>query len=398
MEAAMSRRPEISKAELAEIRARNPVADVAGGYVHNLRRMGKRLTGPCPLCGGGPRTTRFEIFEDGESWACAACNSGGDVITLVRNVENLDFPTAIERLGGRIPVDPKRAEQLAAEHEKKRLEREEQSAKFREKERRRLFELWETAVPIGGTLADEYLRGRGIELLPLCPGLRFLPKLKYYHGEQLDDRGRKQPVCIHQGWAMLGAFIRPDGHFGGLHMTWGSRDNPPRKAEIIDPETGEQLNSKKMRGSKSGARIWVGGAKTPRRLFVGEGIETVGSVMTAYVADRRSVEDTAFWAAGDLGNLAGKAVRTVRHPTLKRPSGVAQTVPNDEPDPADPGLAIPDSVDELILLGDGDSEPLLTQNAMTRAARRYARPGRTIRIAFAPAGNDFNDVLQGEAA
>jgi hypothetical protein len=37
---------------------------------------------------------------------------------------------------------------------------------------------------------------------------------------------------------------------------------------------------------------------------------------------------------------------------------------------------------------------VLTQFAMTRAARRYARDGRTIRIAFAPAGQDFNDVLQ----
>jgi hypothetical protein len=32
---------------------------------------------------------------------------------------------------------------------------------------------------------------------------------------------------------------------------------------------------------------------------------------------------------------------------------------------------------------------------MTRAARRYRRDGRTIRIAFAPAGLDFNDVLRG---
>ena len=39
---------------------------------------------------------------------------------------------------------------------------------------------------------------------------------------------------------------------------------------------------------------------------------------------------------------------------------------------------------------------MLTQYAMERAARRYARAGREIRIAFAPAGRDFNDVLRGE--
>jgi len=74
------------------------------------------------------------------------------------------------------------------------------------------------------------------------------------------------------------------------------------------------------------------------------------------------------------------------------------TVPDRYPDPDDIGLSIPDSVEELILLGDGDSEPLLTECAMERAARRYAKLGRSIRIAFAPAGRDFNDVLRGEAA
>ena len=38
------------------------------------------------------------------------------------------------------------------------------------------------------------------------------------------------------------------------------------------------------------------------------------------------------------------------------------------------------------------------QPRLTRAARRYQREGRTIRIAFAPAGLDFNDLLQEQAA
>jgi Toprim domain len=92
--------------------------------------------------------------------------------------------------------------------------------------------------------------------------------------------------------------------------------------------------------------------------------------------------------------MAGRAVRSLAHPTARRPTGQPQRVPGPVPDPDDPGLAIPESVAELILLGDGDSDPVLTQFAMTRAARRYARDGRTIRIAFAPAGQDFNDVLQ----
>ena len=112
------------------------------------------------------------------------------------------------------------------------------------------------------------------------------------------------------------------------------------------PAEGEVLNSKKMRGSKAGAYIAIalteetcrrlaagesGEAalpqETPRRLVIGEGIETVLAVWTAHHAAGRPIGDMAFWAAGDLGNLAGRAVRTIPHPTLKRPNGRAQTVP-----------------------------------------------------------------------
>jgi len=388
----------LSTADLEDIKARNPLEGVAGGYV-KLRRMGRRLVGPCPVCGGRATSQRFEILEDGTSWVCAVCPDGGDVIHLVQKVEGCDFRSAIERLGGRSELDAAAAKKLFEAREKKRLARERQSEEFREKERKRLWRAWQQASEIHGSAAARYLEGRGLALPASCPGLRFLSEAPYFHGEQLDDRGRRSPMVLHRGPAMLAAFIRADGRFGGLHTTWltETRD-PPAKLELTDPETGEVLNSKKMRGSKAGAHIAIALTKDPRRLVIGEGIETVLAVWTAYHRAGRSIEDAAFWAAGDLGNMAGRAIKTVPHPTLKRPNGRAISVPNDQPDPDDQGLSIPDSVDELILLGDGDSEPVLTRFAMTRAARRYARPGRTIRIAFAPAGLDFNDVLVARSA
>jgi hypothetical protein len=398
----------LSTQDLDDIKARNPLADIAGGYV-KLRRMGKRLVGPCPVCGGKVTSQRFEILEDGESWVCAVCPDGGDVIHLVQKVEGCDFKTAIERLGGQREIDKVAAKKLFDAREKKRLEREKKSDDFREKERKRLWQAWQNAGEIYGTIAARYLEGRGLVLPAACPGLRFLPNAPYFHGEQLDERGRKSPIILHKGPAMLAAFIRADGKFGGLHTTWiedygvhmpfgedGEQQTHRlyRKIELHDPETGELLNAKKMRGSKAGAHIAIAMTKDPKRLIVGEGIETVLAVWTSFHSAGRALEDTAFWAAGDLGNMAGRSARTVPHPTLKRPNGRAISVPNDQPDPDDPGLSIPDSVDELVLLGDGDSEPVLTRFAMIRAARRYAKAGRTIRIAFAPAGRDFNDVLR----
>jgi hypothetical protein len=388
-----------SAEDLDDIKARNPLSEIAGGYT-KLRRAGARLVGPCPICGGRVTSQRFEVFADGESWACAVCPDGGDVIRLVQLVDGCSFLDAIERLGGRVAVDPDQAKWLFEERERKRLSREKQAATYREAERKRLFRTWKSAIAIHGTPVERYLRGRGLDVPAVCPGLRYLPSAAYWHGEIIDLRGHKSPVQIHSGPAMLGAFIRPDGKFGGLHMTWIEADmaSPPAKLELTDPATGEVLNSKKMRGSKTGAHIAIALLEAPRRLIVGEGIETVLAVWTAHALAGRALDDTAFWAAGDLGNLAGRATRTISHPSLKRPNGQPQKVPDRYPDPDDSGLSIPESVEELILLGDGDSERLLTECAMERAARRYAREGRTIRIAFAPAGQDFNDVLVARSA
>ena len=68
-------------------------------------------------------------------------------------------------------------------------------------------------------------------------------------------------------------------------------------------------------------------------------------------------------------------------------------VPGPDPHPTSPSIPIPDSVEELILLGDGDSDRFLTECALCRAAMRYAREGRVIIVAWAPAGKDFNDIL-----
>jgi hypothetical protein len=109
----------------------------------------------------------------------------------------------------------------------------------------------------------------------------------------------------------------------------------------------------------------------------------------------RPLDDMAFWAAGDLGNLAGKSVATVAHPTRKsEKTGRAIKVPGAVPDLTETAIIIPDSVTDLVLLGDSTSDPFETRNAMARAAARYGRPGRTVRVAWAPDGVDFDDLLR----
>lgn len=55
-------------------------------------------------------------------------------------------------------------------------------------------------------------------------------------------------------------------------------------------------------------------------------------------------------------------------------------------------LELPDTVEEVVILADGDPPG---EAAARQAAARWVGQGRHVRIARAPAGHDFNDVLMG---
>ena len=257
------------------------------------------------------------------------------------------------------------------------------SRSFPRQERRTLWDIVAARGPIAGTPA------RRISAAPLGAAgvrLRCVPDMPYFV-----TRGRDQ-VVVHRGPALVAPILRPDAHFGGLHFTYIDVSQPKGKLAITDPETGEQLPAKKVRGSKRGGHIELVGSKQPRRLVIGEGIETVLSVWSALATLGRDLADMTFWSSVDLGNLGGKAADTVAHPTLKTVSGRPQRVPGPFPDMTAPGIPIPDSVDDVVILGDGDSDRLTTRCAIVRAGVRFARPGRRVRVAWAPEGRDFNDL------
>jgi hypothetical protein len=264
----------------------------------------------------------------------------------------------------------------------------EASAIYRERERKRLQDaFWLPAKHWLGTPVEAYLRGRGV-ILPRNAQVRYHPSMPMF----VDGR-EDRPALLHRGPAQLAAFFDAGQVFRGLHITWLDSSGPKGKAAIVNPETGEVLPAKKMRGTKAGCYLDLGGAENPRRVIAGEGIETVAAVCTALHRAGRDLSSTAFRAAGDLGNLAGKASATLPHPTLKDPAGRTRKVPGPEPDMSSQAMPLPDCCTSLVLLGDGDSEPFLTRNALERASHRHVKGGRAIRSVFAPDGTDFNDLL-----
>ena len=65
-------------------------------YPGKLRQTGKTLIGHCPL--HDDRNPSFTVYLATNSWYCFAEGRGGDVITLLRNLYNLEFKDAVQRL------------------------------------------------------------------------------------------------------------------------------------------------------------------------------------------------------------------------------------------------------------------------------------------------------------
>jgi DNA primase len=91
---------------LQELKARSDIVDVVSGYV-NLKRRGRNMVGLCPF--HGEKTPSFNLYPENGSFYCFGCGVGGDVITFIRRIENLDYLDAVkflaQRAGMQMPED-----------------------------------------------------------------------------------------------------------------------------------------------------------------------------------------------------------------------------------------------------------------------------------------------------
>ncbi|MER8503846.1 P4 alpha zinc-binding domain-containing protein [Mesorhizobium sp. M1142] len=376
-----------------------------------FKRTGVEHPQPCPHCFG---TDTFSFNTKKEKWNCRAGGIGGnDAIGMAAHCEGLDVKSReglLEAcsivLDRDIPEEGERESDEDRAARKKRLEerrlqndcafaeRAASQDEFRERERQKARGIYQsltalrTAAQMHGRFYLQYRCGG----YPDATWLRVGGDVTYWHGQ--DERG--SPLALYSGLAMVAPFIMPDLAPIGCHITWIDLDRPPKfRPQLVDPTTGELLPTKKMRGSKKGGLIPIAGHPDCSRWVGGEGIEN-GVAFGVWEGFRA---DTFYFAAGDLGNLAGPADPSSRfaHPTLKKPDAkgvarpvmVAGPIPKRDQDAAD-AMWVADHVRELVLLADGDSERVMTAAAMARARARHARPGRIIPIVWPRAGYDFS--------
>lgn len=87
---------------LQELKMRCEIADVVSGYV-NLKRVGSRLFGLCPF--HGEKTPSFNVSPENGYFYCFGCGAGGDVITFIMKIENLDYAEAVRFLAQKAGMD-----------------------------------------------------------------------------------------------------------------------------------------------------------------------------------------------------------------------------------------------------------------------------------------------------
>ena len=141
---------------MRDVVAAADMVEVVSGRTQLRRASGSRYTGRCPF--HEEKTPSFSVNPVEKLYYCFGCGKGGDVISFVRETENLDFVGAVEWLADRFRV-PIEVEEASPQVEAERRRRErlytvlDQTAAYFE----RL--LWDGDA--GGSVR-EYLAGRGL--------------------------------------------------------------------------------------------------------------------------------------------------------------------------------------------------------------------------------------------
>ena len=183
----------IPREVVEEIVRRNPIDQIISSYV-TLKPAGSNMVGLCPF--HSENSPSFTVFGSDDHFYCFGCGAGGDVITFVMRMENVDYPTALELLAKRAGVEiPRAANDQFGERGVKRervLKMNEAAARF--------FRHCLTKEPCGEE-ARQYFKKRG-----LSDGI----SKQFYLGYAPNDFGKLTNYLKNQGYTeeeMIAGFL-----------------------------------------------------------------------------------------------------------------------------------------------------------------------------------------------
>ncbi|MEL0021702.1 MAG: DNA primase, partial [Rickettsiales bacterium] len=349
---------------LDELRTRTSLVDVVGRKV-NLQRRGREHTGLCPF--HKEKTPSFTVNEEKGFFHCFGCGQHGDIISFVMETENLNFPEAVERLASDAGMEVPRATPEDAR---------------RERQRGGLIEAMEAATlwyqqrlhgPEGKPALDYFIR-RGLDRETIAAfRLGYAPQLP-----------RGEP-------SRLVADLKRQGFEEGMLLEAGLLTAPDDGRAPYDFFRGRvmfPITDRRGKVIAFGGRVlgdgepkYLNSRDTP--LF--DKRRTLYNLARA----RESLRDAPEVIVAE-GYMDVIALARGGFPAAVAPLGTALTEEQIQ--------ALWKLVEEPVLCFDGDNAG---QRAAGRAAERalpLLKPGKSIRFAFLPQGEDPDSLLEAQGA
>ena len=142
--------------DIERIKAAVNIADIIGQHTQ-LKRVGSRMVGQCPFPSHNDKSPSFTVNVALGLYYCFGCGKRGDAITFLREMEGLDFESAVERLASKAGVTVRYTTNSEGEDRKRRARLIEAVGRAVEFYHQRLL----TSDDAGE--ARKYLRSRGID-------------------------------------------------------------------------------------------------------------------------------------------------------------------------------------------------------------------------------------------
>src|SRR6184192_4362104 len=287
-----------------------------------LRRSGARWTGICPF--HEEKTPSFSVNPVEKLFYCFGCGKGGDIITFVRETEQLDFAQAVELLAERYRV-PLEYEESSPRQEAERSRRErllallEQATSFYERY------LWDA---VAGGPVRAYLSGRGLGedvcreyRLGLAPGGQTLSRKAREKGFSTEELRAAGLVNRRGNDYFSGRLLFPLADARGRVRGFQARqlhEDDPLKAKYVNSPEGELFRKGDLLYGLDRARAAV--TKQDRAVIV-EGntdvlalrqaglepvVASMGTALTARQLKELSRLSRRLWLCFD-GDAAGEA-------------------------------------------------------------------------------------------
>ena len=342
---------------LDEIRARLPVSQVVGRRV-KLKRQGREYVGLSPF--KQEKTPSFTVNDQKGFYHCFASGEHGDIFTFLMKAEGLGFPEAVERLAREAGVEmPKSSPQAVAQ--------EALSERLRKITEASCVFFQKALSGAEGREARAYLDRRGLSAEDIERfRLGYAPAGRHQLKEHLAAKGFAQEDMAVAGMLIAGddipvsydrfrhRLIFPIADLRGEVIAFGGR-------ALGDDQQPKYLNS----------------PETP--LF------HKGAVLFNAAAARKAAHERGGVIVAE-GYMDVIALTRAGFPNAVAPLGTALT-------PHQLAL-LWRMADEPLLCFDGDSAGLKAAYRAVETALPHLKPGKSLRFAFLPKGQDPDDLVQ----